>query len=47
MSTIVVSGDLVRDHHMVQLREDPDYDPVKSRSDTVGLFISEAAYSKM
>jgi RyR domain len=28
MPTIVVAGDLVRDHHLVQLPEDPDYDPV-------------------
>jgi hypothetical protein len=28
MHTLVVTGDLVRDHHLVQLPEDPDYDPV-------------------
>src|SRR5215213_9141261 len=28
MPTIVVSGDLIRDQHLVQLPEDPDYDPV-------------------
>jgi hypothetical protein len=28
MPTIIVSGELVRDHHLVQLREDPEYDPV-------------------
>jgi hypothetical protein len=36
MPTIVVSGDLVRDHHL-ELREDPDYDPLHGQNPVLRL----------
>ena len=32
MLTIVVSGDLIRDHHLLQLRDDPGYDPMHGQN---------------